>query len=262
MHGKDEYIQAIQVLAPQIRFFGAFLPDNENAGGSAICIHRDLLLEEAIVTHLVTCHGRDHLVNIKSGRHNFVIVNVHLETELTLRQSRGRLRIIHPHWLANPNGWALFSVTSTSVIDSMSGTRHSPMATRERLPYFTFSFHSSLRLLNLITREGTPRPLGSYALFHELIVFSKSTHGWSTRFSLLLSCLWETGEADHSKWSRSSTPCHSWADYSGAIVQTHSKLDDQTSCLLFYSEAAPRHPPIFWLSVWRTCRVQSCSWNG
>ena len=47
----------------------------------------------------------------------------------------------------------------------MSGTIHSPMATRERLPCSVHSFHTSLRLLNLITREGTPQPLGSYALF-------------------------------------------------------------------------------------------------
>ena len=60
-----------------------FLPDNENLRGSAICIHRDFLPEEAIVTHLVTCHGRDHGVNIQSGRHNLVIVNVHFEPERT-----------------------------------------------------------------------------------------------------------------------------------------------------------------------------------
>ena len=55
VHGKDEYLQAIQVLAPRFRFFGTFIPDNENAGGSAICIHKDILPEEAIVTHLITC---------------------------------------------------------------------------------------------------------------------------------------------------------------------------------------------------------------
>ena len=79
------------MLAPRFRCFGTFIPDNENGGGSAICIHRDLLLEEAIVTHLVTCHG-------------LVIANVHFEPELTLRQLRGRLRLIHPHWPAYPNG--------------------------------------------------------------------------------------------------------------------------------------------------------------
>ena len=45
----------------------------------AICIHRDLA-EETIVSHVITCHGRDHLVNIQSGRHNFVFVNVHFRT--------------------------------------------------------------------------------------------------------------------------------------------------------------------------------------
>ena len=77
-------------------------------------------------------------------------------------------------------GWALFWVTSTSVIqkkdDLMSGTRHSPMATRGRLQCSTHSFHTSLRLLNLITRGGTPRSLGSCALFQGLITFSQSTY--------------------------------------------------------------------------------------
>ena len=104
VHGKNEYLQAIQVLAPQFRFFGTFIADNENAGGSAICIHRDLLPEEATVTHLITCHGRDPLVSIRSERHSLVIVNVHFEPELTLKQLRGRLCIIQPHWLAYPCG--------------------------------------------------------------------------------------------------------------------------------------------------------------
>ena len=82
-HGKDEFLQAIQVLAPRFRLFGTFLLDNENAGGSAICIHRDLLLEEAIVSHTITCQGRDHLVHTRSLRHNLVIVNVHFEPEHT-----------------------------------------------------------------------------------------------------------------------------------------------------------------------------------
>ena len=69
-----------------------------------LCIHRDLLPEEAIVTHLITCQGRDHLVNIRSERHSLVIVNVHFEPELTLRQLRGRLGLVHPHWPAYPSG--------------------------------------------------------------------------------------------------------------------------------------------------------------
>ena len=52
---------------------------------------------------MITCHGRDHRVNIRSERHSLVIANVHFEPELTLRQLRGRLSLIHPHWPAYPN---------------------------------------------------------------------------------------------------------------------------------------------------------------
>ena len=73
VYGKDEFLQAVQVLGPRFRLFGTFLPDNENGEGSAVCIHTDLLPEKAIVTHVVTCNGRDHLVNIRTGRHSLVM---------------------------------------------------------------------------------------------------------------------------------------------------------------------------------------------
>ena len=128
------------------------------------------------MTHLITCQGRDHLVNIQSGRHNLVIVNVHFEPELTLRDNYAAGCILFTRTgLLIPTEWALFWVTSTFVIQkkdgSMSGTRHSPMATRERLQCFIPFFHMFLKLLNLITREETPQPLGSYALCQGLIVF-------------------------------------------------------------------------------------------
>ena len=142
VHGKDEHLQAIQVLAPRFRFFGTFIPDNENAEGSAIGNHRDLLPEEALVTHLVTCHCRDHLVSIQTGRHNLVIVNVHFEPELTLRQLCGRLRLIHSHWDAYRNGVGIilggFNICDPEEDALMSGTRHSLMAT----PGKTAVFHS------------------------------------------------------------------------------------------------------------------------
>ena len=53
----------------------------------------------------------------------------------------------------------------------MFGTRHSPMATRERLLCSTLSFHTSLRLPNLTTQEETLQPLETYALCQGLIVF-------------------------------------------------------------------------------------------
>ena len=64
---KDEFLHALQVLAPRFQLFGRFIPDNANAGGSAICIHIDLLPDDAVVTHVVTGQGRDHIVNIRSG---------------------------------------------------------------------------------------------------------------------------------------------------------------------------------------------------
>ena len=76
VHGKDEFLQAILVLAPRFPLFRTFLSDNENAGGSAICIHRDLLPEEAIVSHVVTCQGRDHLVNIRSGQTSLLSTSI------------------------------------------------------------------------------------------------------------------------------------------------------------------------------------------
>ena len=91
------------MLAPRFRFFGTFIPGNENAGGSAFCIHKDLLPEDAIVTHMIACQGRDHIVNVQSGRQSLVIVNIHFEPELTLRQLRERLRLINPHWPSYPN---------------------------------------------------------------------------------------------------------------------------------------------------------------
>ena len=49
IHGKHEFLQAIQVLAPQFRLFGTFIPNNLNAGGSAICIHKKNLLPEGAI---------------------------------------------------------------------------------------------------------------------------------------------------------------------------------------------------------------------
>ena len=73
----------LTALAPQFRQNGTFVPNNSNAGGSAVCIHKNLLPEGAIVTHVVTCLGRDDIVNIQSGARNLVIVNVHFEPDLT-----------------------------------------------------------------------------------------------------------------------------------------------------------------------------------
>ena len=102
-----------------------FIPDNINAGGSAICIHKSLLPDGAIATHVITCQGRDHIVTIHSG--STVLANVHFEPNLTLRRLRERLRAVLEHL-------GLLLATSTSVNskkeDSTSGIRPSRTAMR------------------------------------------------------------------------------------------------------------------------------------
>ena len=65
-----------QVQVPQLRLFGTFIPNNANAGGSTICIRKSLLPDGTSVTHVVTCHGRGHIVSIQSG--DCVLVVRHL----------------------------------------------------------------------------------------------------------------------------------------------------------------------------------------
>ena len=127
-------------------------------------------LEEAIVSHVITCQGRDHFVNIQSGQHSLVIVNVHFEPELTSRQLRGRLGTIHSTLAWHiPVVWALrwgdynicdpegrLNVWNHSFTDGDPG---------KHFLCSILSFHTSLRLPNLITPGETPRPLVSYALF-------------------------------------------------------------------------------------------------
>ena len=70
--------------------------------GSAFGIHEDLLLDDAKVTHVVICQGRDHIVNIRSGCRSLAVVNVHFEPELTLRSLLEVLRLITAHWPQYP----------------------------------------------------------------------------------------------------------------------------------------------------------------
>ena len=50
-HGKDELLQALQVLHTQFRMLGTFINDKVNAGGSTIFIRKHILPDHAIVTH-------------------------------------------------------------------------------------------------------------------------------------------------------------------------------------------------------------------
>ena len=46
-----------------------------------------------MLTHVITGQGRDHIVSIRSGDCNLVVVNVYFEPDLTLRSLRERLRL-------------------------------------------------------------------------------------------------------------------------------------------------------------------------
>ena len=126
-HGKDEFLQAFQVL----------MPNNVNAGGSAICINKDLLPEGTFATHVVTRQGRDHIVNIRTGGRNFVVGNVHFEPDLTLRSLRERLRLVTPHWpLYSEVVWLRTSMFANPRKEgSMFGIRPSLRVIQERLPF-------------------------------------------------------------------------------------------------------------------------------
>ena len=94
----------IQVLLRDSSYLVRFLPKNAKTGGSAICVHKDLLPDEAMVTQVVSCQGRDHIVSIRAGCRSLVVVDVHFEPELTLRNLRERLRLITFHWLRARGG--------------------------------------------------------------------------------------------------------------------------------------------------------------
>ena len=90
-----------------------------------------------------------------------------------MRQLRERLASHQPAlaFVSQRCGHCFWVTVTQKKDDSTCGTRQSPMVTRERQPCVTPFFHTSLRLLNLITRGGSPQPLGSYALFQRLIAF-------------------------------------------------------------------------------------------
>ena len=95
IHGKDEFLQAISDPGPTIPAIGTSTPYNLNAGGLTIGIHESLFTDGAIVTHLSTCQGRNHIVTIQSGAFVLVVVNVHFDPDLTMRRLRERLRLFH-----------------------------------------------------------------------------------------------------------------------------------------------------------------------
>ena len=105
--GKGEFLQDLQVLHTQFRMFGTVIIDNVNAGGSATFIHKSLLPDHAVVTHEITSERRDQIVKIQSGESVLVVINVHFEPHLILRNPREKLRRIAFHWPRCPEGFGI-----------------------------------------------------------------------------------------------------------------------------------------------------------
>ena len=164
-------------------------------------------------------------------------------------------RCVHHPW------WFQYLLTWRRKVSRMEPNLHRRWHGKGRLVSFSFS-PCSRDCSTWWHEEGLHCPWDYTHFIKDWSHFYKPTYGWGTRFSVLLQCLREPGEADHSEWSRGSTSFHSQADYSGAIVQTHSKLDVQNIpfSVPFCSSFTTITGSLSW-SVWRTCRVQSYSWK-
>ena len=129
VHRKDEFLQTIQVLALRFRLH------------DTLCIHEDLLPHDAVVTRAVTCQGRDHIVNVRSGCQSLIVVNIHFEPELTLRNLRERLSY-HPHWPQYPDAIGMImglQYLRTGGRKIQCFESDSLMVTRRKLPYSFFT---------------------------------------------------------------------------------------------------------------------------
>ena len=61
----------------------------------------------AIITHVTTCQGHDHIVTTRSRGRVLVEVHVHFEPDLVLRDLRQRLRRISLHWPRYPEAFGV-----------------------------------------------------------------------------------------------------------------------------------------------------------
>ena len=127
---------------------------------------------------VVTCQGRDHIVNIRSGCQSLVVVNVHFEPDLTLRSLRERLRLITPHWPQFPD--AIGMIMGDLKENSMSGIKLSPMVTWGKLLCFILYFLEFSNLPSLTILGETPQSMWLYARCQGLIELL-STFLWLKR---------------------------------------------------------------------------------
>ena len=155
-------------------------------------------------------------------------------------------------------GWALYWVTSTSVIPEEGRFYFWNQTFTNGDPRKIAMFHSFFpHVLEIAQPDYTRRDSSALGIIRTLsridrIFLILNLGAW---FSMLLPCHWKPGELDHSEWSRSSTSRHSKAHTSRTPEQTYSQLDVQTSHFLLPSATASRPPQVLSWSVLCARRV-------
>ena len=74
---------------------------------AAILIRKTLLHDDAVLTHLVTQRGRDHILKMSSRERSVLIATVHLELRFSLSKFPETLQLIAAHW-PTPSGLGFF----------------------------------------------------------------------------------------------------------------------------------------------------------
>ena len=162
---------------------------------------------------MVTCQGRDHLVSIRSRCRSLVVVDVHFEPELTLRSLRERLRPIILLWPPCPEAlrvstgdFIIFEPEEGRWIVWNQSCTERDMGKCALFHYFSsclWSWSARLFTRRDSTTDGTTRTLSRIDR-----AFINLPYGWSTRFPLLFSCVWESWKTVHVTWPFSSTCRH------------------------------------------------------
>ena len=152
VHGKDEYLQAFQVLVPRFRFFGTWR-------GSCDTFHY-------LSKPWSFC---EHTIWTTQPCQRAFRTGAYLETIVWKIASHSPALACISQWGGHFFGWLQHLWSRRSTFSCVEPDIHWWRPEEDcHVPLF---FHTSLRLLSLIIRKGTPQPLESYAPWRELIVF-------------------------------------------------------------------------------------------
>ena len=102
-HGKDEFLQAVQVLHTQFLMFGTFVTGNVEAGGSAF---RKIVYFIMQLSHTRSlAKGVTIWVRLQSGESVLVVIKTQFGPDLILRNFREKIRRIASTGHVILGGW-------------------------------------------------------------------------------------------------------------------------------------------------------------